>query len=295
MADKWTKQESQAEISPHTKSRWWQFLSVRMELNSRLSRCSKKGGDIYEIASSLDILPCDKAISVGCGNAGKEIDLVRKGLVKHFDLYELSEARLTKAKEMAAKFNVIDSFSFNCSDAFNKKINSESYDLVYWDNSLHHMLDVEKAVAWSYRVLKHGGGILVNDFIGASRFQWSNEELEYAARIRECFVGSKYLKDPAISDQYRNIQVKRPSKIGMWREDPSEAADSDRIEESMKKHFPSLSIYPLGGVGYHLAVNDILANFDDSKDQHLIKLLMMIDELVSELGHNHYAAMFATK
>lgn len=32
----------------------------------------------------------------------------------------------------------------------------QSYDMVFWDNSLHHMMDSYKAVKKSYEILKSG-------------------------------------------------------------------------------------------------------------------------------------------
>ena len=59
-----------------------------------------------------------------------------------------------------------------------------NYDLVYWDNSLHHMFNADAAVAWSRGVLRPGGWFLMTDFVGANRFRWSDETYALVDLIR---------------------------------------------------------------------------------------------------------------
>ena len=77
--------------------------------------------------------------------------------------------------------------------------------------------------------------------------------------------------------------------------DPSEAADSGRILDFVKEYFPSAEITFTGGAVYHMTLNDIIYNFDENKDKHLLELLLIIDDLCSQQGENHYAAALAIK
>ena len=77
--------------------------------------------------------------------------------------------------------------------------------------------------------------------------------------------------------------------------DPSEAADSERIIQSVKKYFPNAEITLTGGVIYHHALNDILQNFDEEKDKWVLNLFMIIDDLCTDLGETHYATALAIK
>jgi len=55
-------------------------------------------------------------------------------------------------------------------DCFNYEF-IEEIDFVHWNNALHHMLNFEKAVQWSYQILKVDGVFYMDDFVGPSRFQ----------------------------------------------------------------------------------------------------------------------------
>ena len=277
------------------KERWWQFPQIHQHINSNIDGGDAEHGFITSAINKHKILPCERGVSVGFGNGVKEIKLLKMDLVQHFDLYELSSGRVENAKALAKKEGLSDRISFHLQDVFDQAPKKNHYDLVYWNQSLHHMLDVPRAVEWSRDVLKPGGGLLMNDFIGPSRFQWSDEELAYATRARRCFVDTHYLASPQDPSKSIPIEKKRPSVQAMYDADPSEAADSGRIVDALKEYFPNVDIQRTGGVIYHLALNGMLMNFDEHKDQHIIKLLLMIDDLLVEKDLSHYALAFATK
>ena len=291
----WGRVTKADKASTTIKNNWWQFAQIQNHIDAGVYEQGATTGWVARALNEYKILPCERAVSVGCGIAKKEIQLLEMGLVKHFDLYEVSAERLREAKALAQHKGVLEQINFHQNDVFSQTIKNNHYDLVYWSNSLHHMFDVPQAVKWSKDVLKSGGGFMMDDFIGPSRFQWSKTQLEYATRIRQCFANTHYLIDPDQPNKSLPIKITKPSRIGMYCADPSEAADSDRIIESLKQFFPNVQIHKTGGAVYHLALNGMLANFDEEQDQHLIKLLMMIDDLLIEQGESHYAIAFATK
>jgi SAM-dependent methyltransferase len=291
----WGSSNKLREQQNPARSRWWQFKQIVNHIDESVYSGPESSGFIQAAINEHKLLPCDYAVSVGCGNAGKELQLLNAGLVERFDLYEVSAERVDEAKKRAESMGLSDRVSFFQENVFDSPVKENTYDLVYWDNSLHHMFDVERAIEWSHQVLKPLGGFLMNDFIGPSRFQWSDTQLDYARRVRECFTETKYLKDPKDSSKNLTTNVNRPSKLAMIYDDPSEAADSSRIISALQVHFPSATILKTGGVVYHLALNDMLANFDELEDSHLINLLMLVDDLLVQEGEAHYAVAFARK
>jgi ubiquinone/menaquinone biosynthesis C-methylase UbiE len=95
-------------------------------------------------------LPFDKGISVGGGTGQKEMNLLRQGIVNEIEVYEYSEARIALGKKIAKEQSLEDRISFIHGDAFEIVPQNERYDFVHWNNSLHHMLDVDKAVECHY-------------------------------------------------------------------------------------------------------------------------------------------------
>jgi len=298
IGDHWSRKSGIADQNP-LRIRWWQSKLIIRHINELV--CGKRidgpsAGLIERLKEGFpDKLPLKSGVSVGGGSGQKEIHLLRSGVVEKFELFELSEARIAAGIELSRKLGVEDRVEFIHADAFNARIAPGAYDLVHWNNSLHHMLDVDDAVAWSRKVLREGGIFYMDDFIGASRFQWPDRQLEIASRVRRIFEGSYYLEDPKNPGQFIEPDIKRPNPDRLMQDDPSEAADSERILEAVKRHFPNAEIKMTGGVIYHLALNNMLHNFDEEKDRHLLDLMMLVDGLCANMGENHYAVALAEK
>jgi SAM-dependent methyltransferase len=171
---------------------------------------------------------------------------------------------------------------------------SASYDLVFWDNALHHMPDTIRAIAASRSCLRSGGLFVMNDFIGPDRFQWTDRQLYYATSVRSK-LSKRLLRHPTFPDRSLRPCAVRPSIEGMIAADPSEAADSGRILERVRTLLPNPSIWMLGGCIYFIALNDVLANVDLEHDSELLESLLILDLALSELGENLYAACISVR
>ena len=252
--------------------------------------------------------PLQRGIAIACGSAHKEISLLERGLIERFDVFEISDACIRMGKELARKAGVADRIDFVRCDAFSPIKEKETYDFVHWNNSLHHMTDTEAAVRWSAGVCKTGGVFFMDDYVGPTRFQWSPMMLAVATLVRQA-LPRKYLYNPdnagkisleqalASSDPaaFFGTSFVKPSIETMLRSDPSEAADSQNILPSVKKYFPAAQIKITGGVVYHLTLNDIIVNFDETADAHLLDLLLLLDDMCAAMGETHYAAVLAVK
>jgi SAM-dependent methyltransferase len=245
------------------------------------------------IAKTTRGQPLKRAVSVGCGDGEKEMRLLSSGVVEFFDLYEITPVRIEMGMERARNGGLSNRLKFHAEDAFAECIRSD-YDLVYWNNSLHHMLDTDWAIGWSLERLTPGGIFAMDDFVGPSRFQWTDRNLEYASRFRKS-LPEPYLYHPDGPPTAIPTEIDRPSIEGMIRMDPSEAADSSQILPSLRRRLPQAQLIPTGGGIYSLAFNDILANFNEIEDLPLLQAGLLVDRVLIELGDTHYAVTVARK
>ena len=231
------------------------------------------------------------AISIGCGNGSKEMNLIEGGIVKHFDLYELSEKAIEIGKADAKERGLSENISFHLGDAFKLVDKNLRYDFVYWDNALHHMPDVDFAIRWSKDVLSENGCFFMFDYIGPSRFQWSDKQMSLLKEILES-VDDTYFLIPD-SDFMWKKEAKRSTLEEMMNADPSEAADSDNIVPAFHKYFPTGVLIPLGGLVYVLGLDGIIINI--SEENPLLGKLLRMDALLSKQSHNYYAVAYGFK
>jgi SAM-dependent methyltransferase len=294
------------------RTRFWESDHILRHINKTICGAPVNGFSNGLIVKARQLpgttWPLRRGIAVACGSAHKEIALLERGLIERFDVFEISDACIRMGKDLARKAGVVDRIDFVRCDAFSAVNAVETYDFVHWNNSLHHMTDTEAAVRWSAEVCKTGGVFFMDEFVGPTRFQWSPMMLAVAEQIRQA-LPKKYLYNPnnagrlsldqalASNDPaaFFGTAFTKPIIEDMMKTDPSEAADSANIIPSVKKYFPTAQITITGGVVYHLALNDILQNFDETADAQILDELLRVDDMCSALGETHYATALAIK
>lgn len=279
------------------KIRWWEFPAILRHINQIV--CVKPV-DGFSKGLQLELKKMGRVfehgVSVGCGDGTKEFELMKEGIVKRFTLFELSTEMIKQARRKAESLGLLDRVELIQGDCFLHEF-TEKVDLVHWNNSLHHMLDTKKAIKWSYDILSPGGVFYMDDFVGPTRFQWSDEALKLGTRIRRV-LPKDFLKDPHRKGRYLSRELTRPNARRLKDSDPSEAADSSSIMQSVKEYFPNAKIKLTGGLIYHATLNDILHNINESdeKDKAILELSLIIDELSLNSGvESQYAAVIALK
>lgn len=231
-----------------------------------------------------------RGLSIGCGLGHKELMLLENDIVQEFICFDLSAEGIARARQNAEKKGMSDRVSFINEDFFESKYADETYDLVFWDNSLHHMMDATAAVKKSYDVLNTGGIFFCNDFVGKNRFQYSDMEMIIANGIRSFFSDDLFrLNDGRRISRF----ISRPDLNHMIKTDPSEAADSEAIIPAIRKIFEEPLIIPTGGIVYHLTIQFVLNNIPE--DSALLAYLLQLDDETIRMGMTCYAFALAIK
>lgn len=303
--DFWSKRSKQQTQERGLILRWWQHPYVLQKINERV--CGKmlpgpSTGLNQRVKDQFgQQLPLKKAVSVGAGNGIKEINMIRQGIVEEFDLFELSPVRIAQGKEHAARLGVAEQIHFYDHNVFDEAETSQllddmmgKYNMVHWNNALHHMMNTWEALEWSYKVLKSGGLFYMDDFVGPAHFQYDNATLELASSVRKA-MPQEYLQDPRQPGKFLPTTVLRPAKEVLIADDPSEAADSNRILDGIRHYFPDADIIHTGGVIYLNALNDMLHNFSIDPVDPFLPLLMLLDFQAADNGLTHYAVALAQK
>ena len=194
---------------------------------------------------------------------------------------------------MAKKQGLEDAITFIRGDAFQLAREPAQYKIfVHWNNSLHHMMNVESAVEWSWQVLKPGGLFYMDDFVGPDRFQWTPITLLAATAIRQSLV-DRFLVNPQHPEKMLPRVMQKVNAEKMRESDPS-GLRSSSILKCVKARFPSAEIVLTGGAIYHLALSDILARFAE-EEMALLARLLAVDDLCTAMGESHYAVALAIK
>jgi SAM-dependent methyltransferase len=146
-----------------------------------------------------------------------------------------------------------------CDDFVLRNYEKESFDVIHFNSSLHHFENVETLLKEKVcPLLKSDGYLVLFEYVGPSRLQWSKEQLEFVNR-----------KLKEISEKYRlrfkshsvKKKVYRPGILRMKMLDPSEAVDSESIIPALHENFKILEEKQVGWDITHLLLKDIAHNF----------------------------------
>ena len=223
----------------------------------------------------------ERGLSIGCGAAYKELLLLDDDVVGVFDLFELSDAVIAAGCRAAAEAGLAARARFHHEDIFGLPEAPEGvYDLVHWDNSLHHMFSVDQAIAFSARALKPGGVLVIDDYVGPSYMQVSERVYAVADKTRSA-LPEKYLVNNTRAQERFPLIPKSP-RIPVQHfldSDPSEMADSGNILAAARRHLPGVTIIPTGGILFFLGLRPLFGNFDetDPTDHTLLEELLAWD------------------
>lgn len=223
----------------------------------------------------------ERGLSVGCGAGHKELALMKAGIVGRFDLFELSDAVIATGRCAAIAEGLAERARFRCEDIFARPALPEGeYDLVHWDNALHHMFDTAAALAASVRALRPGGLLVIDDYVGPSHMQVPDRLHAVAQPIRAA-LPERYLANNT-ADAARFPLLPRCPRIpreAMIAADPSEMADSAAILPAARRLLPGATVIPTGGILYFFGLRPLFGNFDehDPYDRDLLADLLAFD------------------
>ena len=183
--------------------------------------------------------------------------------------------RCELGRRAAADAGLADRMTFHAADAFARP--HAPYELVYWDHALHHMLDVRKALDWSVAALAPGGLLVVNDYVGPTRLQWTPAEV----RMARAYMAAAA---PHLTGA-RPVGYKLPV-LSRWRmalRDPSEAPQSDRILEAAR----AFGLTPIGCAMINICGPHVVPITDE--DSPALPLLIEWDRKADAAGFAHFA------
>jgi SAM-dependent methyltransferase len=220
-----------------------------------------------------------RAVSVGAGLGSKEMTLVRTGLIERFELFELSEVRCERGRAAAAADGLGERVTFHAADAFARP--HEPYDLVHWDHSLHHMLDVAAAVTWSVDMLAPGGLLVINDYVGPTRLQWTRAKVRFAREVMAAAAPHLGGAPPV------NFKVPVLSRLRQTMRDPSEAPQSDRIIRACRAACGGYAPAAIGCAMINIAGPGVVSHCDEGNPA--LQLLCDWDRKAEAAGLSHFA------
>gem|GEM_PF-5686717 len=200
------------------------FLETGDEQVDRFTALKKRG-------------PFTRGLSIGCGSANVEVELLRRGIVKEFTFIDISEESLRRLQEslppqLRRRVKILEQdLNFISLD--------EKYDFIFCANVLHHLINLEHILVALHGALTEKGILYVDDFIGEDRFQFSDERI---ARINK--IAREAQRHTGITIR----PLERTNRNTLINSCPFEAVRSTDIMPILRKLFIPIREREYGGV-----------------------------------------------
>jgi SAM-dependent methyltransferase len=275
-------------ISPEQRAQesgwyWMAHPLVQKRINMRISGdpdCDAYGQLVRVLAGRGRPLPIPRAVSLGCGFGALERSLTSRGIVRKVKAYDFSEAAITEARQLARQHQRRN-VTYHVADLERLALLPNSVDTVFAHQSIHHVKGLERLFSGIRKALKPGGIFHLHEFVGPSRFQWTEPQLalvnEYLSllppRLRRLPSGGP------------KPLLQRPTIDAMIAADPTEAVRSSEILAVLHSYFTVIDEHQIGGALLHLALGDIAQNFDPDEPEdinHLQRLFALEDRMMGE-------------
>lgn len=205
-------------------------------------------------------------LSLGCGEGFIERLFKERGFsFESITGIDLSEKCVEVAEKRAREVDLAQSIEYFSTDLNNYIPHPNKYNFIYFFHSLHHIKSLEKILEGCAKALLPGGIMMVNEFVGPSRFQWTEEQLNEANTIFRLLPEELRfdLSNQKIKERIKPLTIEEMIEI-----DESEAVRSAEIEVLLKEYFDILEEKNWGGTLTHLIFENTAGNYDPKNEYH---------------------------
>jgi len=228
-------------------------------------------------------MPVNRVLTLGCGNGEFERNLAKLNYVREHDALDVAEGAIEKARR-AAREEGYSHIQYRVADLNQVDLPKDRYDVIFGISSVHHVAGLEHLFAQVYSSLKPGGYFFLDEYVGASQYQWPDQQLGHINRVLEMLP--QRFKFSLSRPGETKPPVARPTVEEMNAVDPSEAVRSSEIGPLLERYFEQVEFRGYGGGLLHMLLEDIAGNFaeDDSEALCWLQRIFSIEDSLLEQG-----------
>ena len=265
-------------------SDFWIIPEIRCRWNEKCTGNPNIEYEDYVVSKYFSKSKGLKMLSVGCGTGARERKFAKYPNFNLIEGVDMAEKQIDEARNHASDLK-LNNIKYIVGDFTTHIFEHSTYDVILFNSSLHHFKDIHNILQTKVLpLLKDGGYLLIFEYVGPKRLQWTKQQLEFANKLLTDLPLKYKIRFNSKSIKRR---IYRPGLFRMLLVDPSEAVDSDSIIPSIHNHFKIIEERKIGWDISHLLFKDIAHNFlnNDKETQKLLSYLFdKEDEYLSMTG-----------
>lgn len=270
------------DISGITLAHWWIVPQVRTRWNFLITGNEATDYETYFVNKYLAGKKDLRMLSIGCGSGSHEFRFAAFENFSQIKGIDITKGLITDASHRAGKMELWHKLQFEIADVYQYDFSKSKYDVILFHSSLHHFKKNDRLLERVKTGLTQNGLLLINEYVGASRFQYSSAQINAINSAIQSIPAShrKIFNTSIIKKQFH-----KPGILRMIINDPSEAVESSGIRGLLRSRFKTLEEKPYGGNLLMPVLKDISHHFlqQDSANQSILeKLFSMEDQFLQD-------------
>lgn len=231
----------------------------------------------------------ERLLALGSGMAFIEETFVKKGFAKHIIAYEASKTAVEAGRKRIKEAGLSDCIDLRCGNALEENLPSGYFDVVFVQAAIHHFFEIEAMFQLMHRVLKPGGLLIYDEYIGPDHHMYDSHVMDVINEINAC-LAPEYQHDSLSNSRRMNLPPM--SLEWMLNHDPSKGVHASDILPLTYQYFDVVRRRDYGGTIMRPFWVGILPNFnfDDPKDATVARLIVLLERLLTKhsiIPHYH--------
>jgi SAM-dependent methyltransferase len=234
------------------------------------------------IVDRLAIPRTGRWLSIGCGNGHHELYAAKHNLCREIVGIDIAPEAIAIARAQATELGIPQAH-FDVLDLEHERLPRDQYDVVLCAAGLHHIRRLEFVYEEFANSLKPDGWLILNEFVGASQWQWPDAQLK-AINTLFAALPERYRRNTRTGQIEEHIL--RPTIEEMNAADPSESIRSAELMPLLRQQFELAEVRGYGGCILHKLLEDKIANYAEqhAADTELLALLCAAEQALIQAG-----------
>lgn len=266
-------------------SDWWIIPEVKRRENRKISGDEHTTFDVYLTENYFTEDRPYRLLSVGCGLGNRELRMAANNPSVEILGVDLA-GNLIREANAKVQEKGLSNIRFEQADFYTYPLEKDSFDAVLFYSGLHHFRNMEQIVVKVRESLRPDGILILNEYAGKNRLQFSKPQLAEMNRLLR-IIPPEY-RTRFVTNRLKK-KVYAPGLLRMIVSDPSEAVESEQIREAVHRHFTILEETHTGGDLLMMVLKDIAHHFihpDDAMSQQVLEKLVQEEDRYLEKSEN---------
>lgn len=258
------------------RSAWTANPYVQRAVNARMTGDPGMHWLNWLFAEFLSVRPA-RVLSVGCGDGGHELIIARQSYADYVYGFDASPVGIEIASRTARDEGLSAEFAVRLFEDFVAAPPSEPFDVALFAGSLHHVRDIEGMLFTIQKVVKPGGYVVVNEYVGPAYQLYGEEQLTLVNLLLD-LLPEDLIADPA-------FRVVTPTMRTVYAADPSEGVRAPLIPTLLPRFFSPVMVRQMNGALLHPlfdGINAVNASEESPRNAKLFKALIALEALLTE-------------